>query len=105
MIAFDIKIADIVSKKRLTSIITEVIIRVRKLNISLVFITQSYIKVLEDVELNCTHYFIMKIPNRQKFQQLSIDHSSGIDLEEVEKIYRTCIAMPFCCLAIDTILP
>ena len=46
----------------------------------------------------------MKIPNRQKFQQLFIDHSSGIDLEEVEKIYRTCIAMPFYCLAIDTIL-
>ena len=46
----------------------------------------------------------MKIPNRQKFQQVSIDHSSGIDLEEVEKIYRTCIAMPFYCLAIDTIL-
>ena len=98
-------IADIISNKRLTSVVTEVFIRVSKLNILLAFITQSYMKVLKDVRLKCIHYFITKIPNKRKFQQLSIDHSSDIELEEVEKIHITCIAKTFCSLGNDTILP
>ena len=52
LIAFDDKIADMIKKKKLNSIVTEIIIRGRKINISLVFITQSYFKVPKDVRLN-----------------------------------------------------
>ena len=65
LIVFDDMIADVINNKKLNSIVTELFIRVRKLNISLVFITQSYFKVPKDVRLNTTHLFIMKIPNKR----------------------------------------
>ena len=49
-------IADMIDNKKLNSIVTELFIRGRKLNISLVFITQSYFKVSKDVRLNSTHF-------------------------------------------------
>ena len=61
LIVFDDMIADIIQNKKLNSIVTELFIRRRKLNISLVFIIQSYFKVPKDVRLNTTHFFIKKI--------------------------------------------
>ena len=63
LIVFDDMIADMIQNKKLNSIVTELFIRGRKSNISLVFITQSYIKVPKDVRLNTTHFFITKISN------------------------------------------
>ena len=65
-------IADTIHNKKLNSIITEFVIRGRKLNISLVFITQSYFKVPKDVRLNTSHFFIAKIPNKKELQQIVI---------------------------------
>ena len=59
-------IADIMTNRRLRAIIKELFIRCKKLNISLVFITQSYFSVPKDVRLNSTHYLIMKINNRRE---------------------------------------
>ena len=53
-------IADMIHNKNLDSIVTELFIRGRKLNISLVFITRSYFKVPKDVKLNTSHFFIAK---------------------------------------------
>ena len=64
LIVFDDMIADMIHNKKLGSIVTELFIRGRKLNISLVFITQSYFKVLKDVRLNTSHFSIAKIPNK-----------------------------------------
>ena len=64
LIVFDDMIADMINNKKLNPIVTELFIRGRKLNISIVFITQSYFKVSKNVRLNCTHFFIMKIPNK-----------------------------------------
>ena len=61
LIAFDDVIADMLSNKRLNPIVNELFVRGRKLNISLVFITQSY---YDNIRLNLTHYFVMKIPNQ-----------------------------------------
>ena len=49
LIVFDDMIADIMSNKKFQVIIKELFIRCRKLNISLVFITQSYFYVPKDV--------------------------------------------------------
>ena len=57
-----------INNKKLDSIVTELFIRGRKLNISIVFITQSYFEVPKDVRLNSTHFFIMKIPNKRELQ-------------------------------------
>ena len=55
-----------INNKKLNSIITELFIRGRKSNISLVFITQSYFKAPKHVRLNTTHFFIMKLPNKRE---------------------------------------
>ena len=65
LIVFDDMIADMINNKKLNSIVTELFIRGRKLNISLVFITQAYFKVPKDVRLNTAHFFITKIPNKR----------------------------------------
>ena len=64
-IVFDDMIADMVNNKKLNPVVTELFIRSRKLNISIVFITQSYFKVPKEVRLNTTHFFIMKISNKK----------------------------------------
>ena len=69
---FDEMIADMINNNKLNPIVTELLIRGRKLNISIVFITQSYFKVPKDVRLNSTHFFIMKIPNKR---ELALNHS------------------------------
>ena len=88
LIVFDDKIADMINNKKLDSVVTELFIRGRKNNISIVFITQSYFKVSKDVRLNSTHFFIMKIPNKRKLQQIALNHSSDIDFKDFMKIYK-----------------
>ena len=78
LIVFDARIADMNNNKKLNSIVTELFIRGRKLNISIVFITQSYFKVPKDFRLNTSYVFIAKIPNKKELQQISINHSSDI---------------------------
>ena len=65
LIMFDDMIADVINKN-VNPTVTELFIKGRKLNISLVFITRSYFKVPKDFRLNSTHYFIMKIPNKRE---------------------------------------
>ena len=76
----------------------------RKLNISLVFITQSYFKVPKDVRLNTSHIFIAKVPNKRELQQIAINHSSDINTKDFANIYRKCTAEPYSFLVNDTIL-
>ena len=52
LIVFDDMIADMLSNKTLDVIVTDLFIRGRKLNISLVFITQSYFAVQKDIRPN-----------------------------------------------------
>ena len=68
VIVFDDMIADMIQNKKLNSIVTELFISGRKLNISVVSIIQSYSKVPKDVRLNTTHFFISKIPNKRELQ-------------------------------------
>ena len=76
LIIFDNMIADMINNKKLNLIVTKLFIRRRKLNISLVFIMQSYFKVPKDVRLNTTHFFFMKILNKREIQQIALNHSS-----------------------------
>ena len=105
LIVFDDMIADMINNKKLDSIVTELFIRSRKLNISSVFITQSYSKVAKDVTLNSTHLFIMKIPNKRELQQTALNHSSDIDFKDFTKIYKKYTKEPYSFLVNDTTLP
>ena len=98
-------IADMINNKKLNPVVTEFFIRGRKLNISIVFITQSYFKVPKNVRLNSTHFFIMKITNKRELEQIAINHSSDIDFTDFIKIYKKCTAEPYSFLVNDTTLP
>ena len=88
-------IADIMTNKRFQDIIKELFIRCRKLNISLVFITQCYFSVPKEVRLKSTHYPIMKIQHKRELQNIAIDHSADIDYKDFLKIYRNCTSEPY----------
>ena len=98
-------IADMINKKRLNPVVTELFLRGRKLNISIVFITQPYFKVQKDVRLNSTHFFIMNILNKKELHQIALNHSSDIDFKDFTKIYKKCTAEPSSFLVNDTTLP
>ena len=93
-----------INNKKLNSIVTELFIRGRKLNISLVFITQSYFKVPKDIRVNTTHFFIMKIPNKRELQQTALNHSSDIDFKDFVRIYKNYTDEPYSFLVNDTTL-
>ena len=85
LIIFDDMIADIIINKNLNPVVTELFIRGRKLNISLVFITKSYFAQPKNIRLNSMHYFIIKIPNKRELQQIAFNHSSDIDFKNFTK--------------------
>ena len=70
LIVFDDIIADMINNKKLNSIITELFIRGRKLNVSLAFITQSYFKATKDVRLNTTHFLSQKSRMKENLNKL-----------------------------------
>ena len=104
LIVFDDMIADLINNKKLNSVITELFIRGRKLNIPLVFITQSYFKVPEDIRLNSTHFFIIKIANKREIQQIALNHSSDISSKYFIKIYKKYAAEPLMMLRLHQII-
>ena len=103
LIVFDDMIADIMTNKKFQAIIKELFIRCRKLNISLVFITQSYFSVPKDVRLNTTHYFIMKKNNKRELQNIAINHSADIDYQDFINVCSECTKKRFNFLTIDTV--
>lgn len=104
LIIFHDMIANMNTNNKFQSTVKELFIRCKELNIYLVFITQSYFPVLEDVRLNSTHYVIMKIHKKRELQNIVIKNSVHIDYKDVMKIYRKYTVTPNSFLTIDAIL-
>ena len=105
LIVFDDMIADIMSSTKSQAIIKELFIRCRKLNISIVFITQSYFRTPKDARLNSTHYVIMKIQSRKELQNIAQENSGDIDFKDFLKTYKDYTSEPYSCMIIDTTVP
>ena len=90
LLVFDDTIADMLSNKKLP-VVTELFIRRRKLNISLVFITQSCFALPKNIRLNSTHYFVMKVLNKRELQQIAFNHSSDIDFQNFMNLYKNLL--------------
>ena len=84
-------VAHMINNKKLNPVVTELFIRGRKFDISIVFITQSYFKVPKDVRLNSTNFFILKNPNKRELQQIALNHSSDIEFNDFMKIYKNAM--------------
>ena len=80
LIVFDM-IADMLSNKKLQPVVTELFVRGRKPNVSLVFFTQSYLATPKNPRLNFNDYLIKKITNKRELQQIAMNHSTDIDFE------------------------
>ena len=86
---------DMLSNKKLNTIISELFIKGRRLNICLVFVIQSYFAVPKNIRLNSTYYFVTKIPNKRKLQQTVFNHSSDINFQVFMNLYKKCTAKPY----------
>ena len=75
-------------RNKLSPKVAELFLGARKLNISIVFVSQSYFKVLKTIRLNSTHYFMMKIPNKRELQQIASNRLSDIDFKDFMKLYK-----------------
>ena len=84
--------------------VTKLFIRIRELNISFDFITQSYFTIPKNIRLNSTHFFIMKIPNKQELQQVAFNHSPDYDFKDFINIYKTFTEKSYYFLVINTTL-
>ena len=104
LIVFDDRITDMEFNKKLNPKVNELFLRGRKLNISLVFISQSYLKVLQTIRLNAPRYFIMKIPNIRQLQLIASYHSSDPNFKDLIKLYKDYTKEPFLFLVNDTTL-
>ena len=103
LIVFDDMISDMLGNKKLNLVVTELFIRGRKLNISFVFVTQSYFAIPKNIRLISTH-FIMKISNKQELQQTAFNHSSVINFQDFMNLLKKCTAKPYSFSVIDTSL-
>ena len=103
LIVFDDIIPYMLSKKKLNPIVTKLLKRSRKLNISLLFITKSSFSVRKNIVVNSTQYFVKKIPSKRDLQQIAYNHSSDIDFQDIMNFYKKCTAKEYS-LVIDATL-
>ena len=105
LIVFDDMIPDMLSNKNVNPTVAELFIWGRKLNISLVFITQSYFAVpKKKIKINSMQYFIMTSPNKRELQQIAFNDSSNIDSKDFMNLYKKCTAKPYSFLVIMLLL-
>ena len=102
LIVFDDMISDIEYNKDFKRIIKELFYRARKINVSIVFITQSYFRALKDARLNSTHYILMKISNKRELERIAGEKSGHLDYKDFLKIYNYCTREPYSFMLIDT---
>ena len=105
LLVFHDMVDDVTPNKKFHLVTTELFIRYQKLNISLVFITQSFFHTPKSVTLNTTHFIIMKIPNRQKLLEIAINHLSDTDFGEFKRLVRKCTAESHSIFITDITLP
>ena len=99
---FDDMIADIEYNKNFKRIIEELFYRARKVNVSIVFITQSYFRKLKDARLNSTHYILVKIGNKKELKSIAEEKSGNLDYKDVLKMYNYCTREPCSFMTIDS---
>ena len=102
LIILDDMIADIMRSEKFKAIVKELFIRCRKLNISVVFITQSYFRTPKDARLNSTHYILMKMGNKRELKSIAEENSGHLDFKDILKIYNHCTKDPYSFMMVDT---
>ena len=102
LIIFD----DFLTEKDQTDI-TNLFIRGRHKNASIIYLSQSYFRTPRDIRLNCNYYVFFEIPNRREVSMLYGELGLDLEKENFVDIYRKATKDPFSFLFIDrkTLLP
>ena len=87
--------------KTLNPIVNELFIKERRVNISVIFITQSHFAVPKDTRLNSKPYFVMKIKSKWELKQIASHDSLDIDFNEFINLYKKFISKPYSFFFID----
>ena len=87
--------------EKFKAIVKELFIRCRKLNIYIVFITQSYFRTPKDARLNSTHYILMKMGNKKELKSIAEENSGHLDFKDFLKIYNNCTDKPYSFMMVD----
>ena len=85
-------------------IIKELFYRARKINVLIVFITQSYFRALKDARLNSTHYILMKIGNKKELKRIAEEKSGDLGYKDFLEMYNYCMKKPYSFMTIDASL-
>ena len=88
-------IVDMLSNKKINPVVTELFIRGKKLNISLVFITQFYFAVPKNIRIISKQYFVMNIPNKRELPKMAFNQSFIINFQDFMNLYKNCTAKPY----------
>ena len=102
LIIFDDMITDFMRSEKFKATVKELFIRCRNLNISIVFIRQSYFRTPKDARLNSTHYILMKIDNKKELKSIAEENSGHLDFKDFLKIYNYCTKEPYSFMLVDT---
>ena len=102
LIIFDDMIADIMRREKFKATVKELFIRCKKLNISVVFITQSYFRTPKGARLNSTHYILMKISNKKELKSIAEENSGHLDFKDFLNKYNYCTNEPYSFMMVDT---
>ena len=102
LIIFDDMIADIMRSEKFKAIVKELFIRCIKLNISIVFKTQSYFRTSKDARLNSNHYILMKISDKKELKSITEENLGHLDFKDFLKIYNYCTNEPYSFMMVDT---
>ena len=102
LIIIDDMIADIMRSEKFKAIVKELFIRCRTLNISIVFITQSYFRTPKDARLNGIYNILIKIGNKKELKSIAEENSGHLDFKDFLKIYNYCTKEPYSFMLVDT---
>ena len=91
LIVFDDVIADIEYNTNFKRIIKELFYSASKINVSIIFITQSYFRALKDARLNSTHYILVKIGNKKELKRIAEEKSGNLDYKDFLEMYNYII--------------
>ena len=95
-------IANIEYNQNFKRLIKELFYRARRVNVSIVFTTQSYFRALKDARLNSMHYILMKINNKKELKRIAKEKSGHLDYKDFLKIYSYCTKELYSFMMIDT---
>ena len=95
-------IADVEYNKKFKRTVKELFYRAHKINVSIVFIMQTYFRALKDARLNSTHYILVKIGNKKELKRIAEEKSGHLDYKDFLKIYNYCTREPYSFMLIDT---